>query len=67
MSDHETDEAYFKIEDFAKDMMNEYMKIREMKGEDKIAKLAVIYDVLAKMKTHGLIRGCDISTGEIFL
>ena len=48
-------------------MMNEYMKIREMKGEDKFAKLAVIYDVLGKMRTHGLIRGCDISTGEIFL
>jgi len=64
---HDFAQVCWKIEQFANDVMLEYLKMKEYKGEDKFQKLAIIYDILGKMKKHGIIADYDLSTGEIFL
>ena len=73
MSDHETDEAYFKIEQHAKQMMRIYKDFaRDAKvsspGSFRFLTEKQCYrDCLESMKRNGLIRDYNLSTGEILL
>ena len=73
MSDYETDEAYFKIEQHAKQMMEIYQNFaKDAKSSSPgsfrfVTEKQCYRDCLESMKRNGLIRDYDLKTGEILL
>ena len=70
MSDRETDEAYFKIEQHAKQMMKIYQDFARESSPGSFRFLTekqCYRDCLESMKRNGLIRGYSLDTGEIFV
>lgn len=68
-TEYDVDEVYWKIEQHAKDLMNLY---RNYKGDDCLDESGIVgrnccRDCLHSMVLNGLIRGYDLSTGEILL
>ena len=70
MSSHEADEAYFKIEQHAKQMMKIYQDFARESSPGSFRFLTekqCYRDCLESMKRNGLIRGYSLDTGEIFV
>ena len=65
---HEEDEAYFKIEEYAKYLIRRHNGFDQKKGDIVYNTAVMVYlDALEAMVKEGLIRGYSLDTGEIFL
>ena len=64
-TEYDIEEPYWKIEKFAEDIMLQYEKTVKGKGENRFIEAKVLYEILEKMKQHGLIREFGILTFDI--
>ena len=68
MGTHEKDEAYWKIQQHAKQMMKIYQDFARESSPGSfrfVTEKQCYRDCLESMKRNGLIRGYDLSTGYI--
>ena len=66
---NDLEECYWKIEQFANDIMCCYAKTKtkRMVGYQKTLVRQTLYDVLSRMSKHGIIAGFDPHENKIFM